>query len=573
MKRRKFFQKTGKLAMLSPLIPVQPEWLNFLALPNQEEMPEWLLELIKVNDSNVSRLLDQFIDEPSHHQFGGIQDSYQMATAHSVTAFLKTGLCALLAKSSDYYKDPELLEKLSASANFLVKVQHEDGTIDLVTTNFHSTPDTAFIVKWLMPIYRVFLHSDLPDKQSLEEPLYRFFNNAGEALVIGGIHTPNHRWVVCGALAELYQWNRNQRYLERAEQWLAEGIDMDPDGQYEEKSSYIYSSLSDRVLISTARGFEKFNLLEYVRKNLEMTFYYLHPNGEIVTEASGRQDNSIVATLERYYYPYRYMALRDRNGHFAAACKLIENSVFEKASGFLYYFLEDTSLWEELPPSKPLPTNYVRKFLHSGLVRIRRGNYDGSILLDNPVFFTFHKRKTVLQGVRLASAFFGKGQFKADSFEEKDGVYVLSSELEGPYYQPFEKGEVSGDGDWSKMPRTDRKTSEVQKLHTNVRIKEITGGFEMEIDIAGTDHVPVALELIFREGGELKGVQPYQDLPETYFLSGEEGIYEREGEKILFGPGRQEHTWVAIRGALPKMNAPTVFLTGFTPFHQKIQLK
>src|SRR5690554_2791157 len=147
-------------------------------------------------------------------------------------------------------------------------------------------------------------------------------------------------------------------YVERAETWLSEGIDLDEDGQYQEKSSYIYSSLSDRVLITIARGFNKPELLDYVRKNLEMTFYYIHPNGEIVTEASGRQDNSIIGYLENYYYPYRYLAIKDQNQSFAAACRLIETTASHRIAGFLPYFLEDSNLWQELPKPTPLPVNY-----------------------------------------------------------------------------------------------------------------------------------------------------------------------------------------------------------------------
>jgi hypothetical protein len=265
----------------------------------------------------------------------------------------------------------------------------------LLITNFHSTPDLAFLVKWLGPVYQLLQRSSVPGKEALLQPLGEFLLNSGKALRTGGIHTPNHRWVVCSALAELYRIWPEAGYLERAESWLREGIDMDPDGQYEEKSSFIYSSLSDRVLISIAKGFDKPELLDYVRNNLEMTVYYIHPNGEIVTEASGRQDKAMVGTMENYYYPYRYMALKDRNGHFAAVCRLIEETAFPKTVGFLNYLLEDQALWEELPPSNLLPENYSKAFLSSGLFRIRRGDYDASVLLNNPVFFTFHKLKFI----------------------------------------------------------------------------------------------------------------------------------------------------------------------------------
>ena len=42
---------------------------------------------------------------------------------------------------------------MARAMSCIVKVQHEDGTIDLHSTNFHSTPDTAFFVNYLSPVY------------------------------------------------------------------------------------------------------------------------------------------------------------------------------------------------------------------------------------------------------------------------------------------------------------------------------------------------------------------------------------------------------------------------------------
>lgn len=539
----------------------------------RRDKPDWIGKLIKQNDINLKNSLERYVEDSSSSLYGGILDSVGMATAHSVTGFVRNGMNALISPESSFYQDLELLEKLVASANFLLSVQHDDGTIDLVTTNFHSTPDTAFIVKWLAPGYRMLLESTVPGKERLEDPLLDFLLRAGEALKIGGIHTPNHRWVVCSALAELYRIKPDPGYLKRAEVWLAEKIDMDPDGQYNEKSSYIYSSLSNRVLISTARGFDKPELLDYVRKNLEMTYYYIHPNGEIVTEASGRQDNSIIGTLENYYYAYRYFAIKDQNPMFAAACELIERTAFLKLAGFLYYLLDDRSLWQQLPQPEPLPTHYAKHFSHSGLVRIRRGDYDGSILAKSAVFFTFHKLKNVLQGVRFASAFFGKGQFVAEEIKEEGGKYILTSYLEGPYYQPLPVDKLPDDGDWEKMPRSLRPQSEVQKYKASVSIAEIDGGFGLDVEIGGTDHVPFALEFIFRQGGKFSNVVAHESMEDAYFLKEGEGIYTVDEEDIRFGPGVHHHQWVEIRGGLPRMNAPTVFVTGFTPFRERFYVR
>ena len=571
MNRRKFVKNGIVLSAVPTMLPFLPSF-NKGETPAPGKKPAWLVEMIHRNDQNIENAFKRRINDKNDPRYGAVLDGVDLVTPHSVLGLIKSSILSLASPESKRYNDQGLLQDLVDSARFLLTLQHEDGTIDLVITNFHSTPDTGFLVKYLCPAVAILQRSEVEGKEVLVVLLKQFLQNAGKALIVGGIHTPNHRWVVSAALASLHMLWPNPEYVERAETWLSEGIDLDAEGQYQEKSSYIYSSLSDRVLITVARGFNKPELLDYVRKNLEMTFYYIHPNGEIVTEASGRQDNSIIGTLENYYYPYRYFAIKDQNPQYAAACRLIEATAFVKTTGFLQYFLEDETLWQELPKAVSLPDNYFKTFSNSNLIRIRRGDYDASILPNNPAFFTFQKKDAVLQGIRVASAFFGKGQFTAEDYQVEKGKIHMEKSLEGPYYQPFPKDKIPGDGVWENMPRTERALSEVQKQTTRVDIAEVEGGFELEITVEGTDHVPLVVELIFRPGGQFHNVSPHESLNHVNFLKEGFGKYEVNGNAIEFGPAHYEHKWVDIRGGLPRVDAPSVFLTGVTPFKKKIRI-
>ena len=302
-----------------------------------------------------------------------------------------------------------------------------------------------------------------------------------------------------------------------------------------------------------------------------MTLYYVHPNGEVVTEASGRQDNALIGTLEGYFYAYRYMALRDNGGELAAMCRLIEQTALAKTVPYLDYFLDDSTLWRELPSPAPLPTQYTRVFPKSGVVRIRRDAWDSTILAKNPVWLTFHKGNAVLQAVRLAASFFGKGQFQTEEIIPQGDSWLLTQSLEGPYYQPYPSTALPSDGDWEKMPRANRKQSEIQYLKTQMTIRETQSGLDVSLHITGTEGVPVALELIFRPGGIFAGVEKHPTRANAYLLSGS-GTYTVQGQTITFGPGLAQHKGVQLRGALPATDAPTVYLTGFTPFQHILTL-
>jgi hypothetical protein len=569
MNRRIFLKKASAVSLL-PLANPTIEALNLNT--TQDRLPDWILKLTPLNDNSVDQSLKNQNRQPGP-DFGGFTDHQKIFNPHSTAGFVRVGANALFLPNSKHHQSVDLVGHMDHAMAYLLKLQHADGTIDLLSTNFHSTPDTAFLVKRLANAYKLIEQSGTKGVAQLQQKIQTFLQRAGDALSVGGIHTPNHRWVVCGALASLYSIWPEKKYLNRIEQWLAEGIDIDPDGQYNERSTYIYSSLSDRVLISIARYTGKKYILDHVRKNLDMTRYYVHPNSEIVTDASGRQDKAIVGNLENYYYPYRYLAILDQNKDYAGMCAYIEETAGTKIIYHLDYYLVEKELWKELPKGTPPPTQYVKTFPYSGLVRIRDGNWDSSIIAKNPSWMTFMKGNAVIQSVRLASSFFGKGQFVSEKIEETSNGWRLTQKLTGPYYQPLPANRLPGDGDWEKMPRAERPQSEIQTLNTTVIVRKTGSGMEVEINSEGTDRVPLAVELIFREGGELKGVEPVVGTTNSWILKSGQGTYTKDGQTVSFGPGLGLHLNTALRGSLPHTGSPSVFLTGFTPFKHVLKLE
>lgn len=567
MKRRKFL----KIAGITSLTPTITKGIDILKLTNPQT-ENLYLELVQANDEHIPEQLEKQEMRKSNRWFGGVPDAYGIYSAGIASRFLLNLTCAYAVPESRYFRSPALIERMELAAQYLLNAQHSDGTIDLPSTNFHSPPDTGFVLERTCAALGILNRFENPALIKLKIRLKNFNINGGDALAVGGVHTPNHRWVVSMALARVNSLFPNTAYTDRIDEWLAEKIDIDPDGQFAEKSTAIYSPLTDRCLITIARLLKRPELLEPVRRNLEMTLYYIHPNGEIVTAASRRQDKYRRRSMSRYYYPYRYLALKDQNGQFTALARWIELIAKDELSTVLYHFLEEPSLKKNLPKNAALPTNYRKIFRHSNLARIRREETSATILAQNQTIFSLHKGEAVLEALRLATSFFGKGQFQGETLETKNDKFTLRQQLTGPYFQPFPKDLIPGDGNLEKMPRSLRAQSEIQELETVVSISEADTGFEITIDIHGTDDVPVAVELGFRHGGKLEGVESIPDIPDAFLLKNGFGRYDFDGNVIRFGPGQAEHTWTQLRGANPKLDALSVYLTGFTPFQTTLKI-
>ncbi len=539
-----------------------------------------LRAIIRAHDEQIPALLAKQERRAGHRGLGGIANEFGIFTVAGTNGFVAALAAAACAPGSKYFRSTELVEPMLAGIRYMLKAQHDDGTVDYYATNFHSPPDLAFILEGSCPACTLLRASPVPAIAAVATELGKFITRAGEALVAGGVHTPNHRWVVCAALAWTNTLFPDSRYVARVDQWLAEGIDLDPDGQYTEKSTTVYSPIVNRALLTVARLLDRPALLEPVRKNLEMTLYYVHPDGEVVTEASRRQDRYTRGSLARYYYSYRTLALRDGNGRFAAMARQIERSVAPRHPGELAVYLTEPEFARALPADAPLPTDYAKVFSHSSLARIRRGAASGTILAGNTTLFSFRKGAAALEAVRFASAFFGKGQFEGAALEVREGRYLLRQELDGPYFQPLTKDQIAGgehvrmapNGTLAPNSKALRARSNVCVLTSSVEVTETAGKFSLAISIRGTDHVPVAIELGFRHGGKLQGVAPVAGVKDAFMLENGVGRYTVGADTIEFGPGRAEHSYTQVRGAVPKWDGQSVYITGETPFELTLQI-
>ncbi|MCB0631748.1 MAG: hypothetical protein R2824_03825 [Saprospiraceae bacterium] len=575
LKRRTFLQQSGTLATSFMLTPAM-DWSQLFP-GTAGPLDELLKNIFAWKDTTIEALLEKQINDPGRRWHGGLANAHDIPNPHSTSSFVVVLASVYTSEASKYHLAPQLEVPLARAVDCLLNVQYEDGSIDLYSTNFHSPPDTAFLINDLCPVYLALRRSGGAGTKETIDQLGKFILRAAKCLTVGGIHTPNHRWVVSSALSRVNEIFPDQQYVDRIDRWLSEGIDIDPDGQYTEQSVAVYSPIVDQMFITLGRLLDRPAFFDLVRRNLDMSLYYIQPGGEVLTDASGRQDSSQIGYVSRYYYAYRYMAVRDNNPVYAAVCALIEREYLDYLTrvGVLPLLLTEDPIFDNpMPQPGLIPENYFKRFLHSGVFRIRRGDVDLSVIEQNPTFLVFKSGLATLQSMRLHAAFYGdKGQFKAEQTELSGEKITLKRSVTHGYFQPFPSELIPGDGDWEKMPREEREMSEVQTLDYEVMIQEAGRKVAVEITISGVDHIPVCIEMNFRSGGDLSGsIIADEQQEDAWFLEEGMGTYQVEEDVIHFGPGKAEHKWSQIRGIWPKPQGDTVYLTGYTPFRHVVEL-
>lgn len=550
-------------------------------------------KLILNNDAKVKNILNKPRLDPTIRisNFRGIAGSITVMTA------------SLCNSGSEYYKSPLLVEKLNEAIDILLKGQYSDGTLD-AGGNRQSPPDTAFILEYICPAAVLLNRNKQKELNLLRDKLKKFILNAGEAMITGGVHTPNHRWVICAALANINSLFPDTRYVNRIDEWLAEGIYLNEDGHYAERSG-IYSAVIDKALIAMARLLNRPKLLEIVNKNLTTYFYYTEPNGDLVTVDSKRQDQFMALKVNKFYLQYRYMAIRTNNAMFAYMVNEIEKLpefTTDILSDSLAFFMENEELQKQISVEGKVENDFEKFFALSNLARIRRGKTSVTLFggndqpvqivsgrSSNPNFLMYRKGEAILKYMRLSTSFFRMGYFSSDGMVKEGNKYILKETKEADYYQPLASEFRKTDGDyklsespdgrfWNKMDFESRTKSNVKKQVTVIEITENNGALSLEFKIDGPPNVEVTIEMCFNEGSAITGAIP--DEKKNYFLKTGFGEAGSAGDKIQFGTGKCEHLnvenleseqYTYHQGSL-RTSGEHVYITGFTPFYHKMTI-
>lgn len=398
--------------------------------------------------------------------------------------------------------------------------------------NVESAPDSAFTINdacdTLEVIRRREEHSGKTGIADLKAALGIIVDAAEPALVAGGIHTPNHRWEISAALARLHRRRNSVHTRDRALEWLGEGIDINADGTYSERSANYAAHVSNPSLTLLGDVLARRDLHDVVESNLDSTINLILPDGSVETVHSRRQDQNSVFSLAPYLVMYRRFSIERQRSDFAWAAQQALLEGIEGAATVLTEMLLMPALAQKLPEATAPPhrtsawpaaelviDSGPRRTLivyggsdYSSTGRVRSG------LANNPTFLRMYAGSVILDAVRLSRTFFGHGPFRATEITAVPGgkALVLRESISANYYQPLLEQDWQADGRYTlgddgrffaamSFPRRERTCV---RLETEILVTPTYTGVRLDIDLKGP-RAPWSLEFTFRGDGEITG--------------------------------------------------------------------
>ena len=535
-------------------------------------------------------LAAQVNDESSPFNGGQIAKGKGFAEPFSGFSNADTLLAAYFYPQSAYYKSQEVLNAAIRALEYLLNATHDDGTLDLLETNFHDATLNGFAMKILGYTHHlVKQHAKTTAEKHALGLISQFAEKSVEAMYYGGFHTPNHRWVMASGLAFCYAITRDERCIEMAELYLAEGIDCNEEGDYAERSAGIYDAVTNNALIIIAEQLGKPELLDYVRRNLNRLMYNIEPTGLLQTLTSRRQDYGKDASPAPHLWAYSFMAARDNNPQFAQMARCIQDNIVAglrpgappevEHSALTHHNLLTKLMLIPLPlpcpavQETPLPLQYKKNYPLAGAARYRSGKLTITALKENSTCLKIqygHLRVFC----KLACTFFGDGRFLAQQLQETAEGFRLSSHVQSGYRRPLK--DVT-DPDWYALPHEQRQQANMQNHDWILEVLPLPAdnAVQLRINTQGTPNIPWKLEFILDPGGMLySGGVILPGNKSGWAVLGADAVYSIGGEYICINGGLGLHEYgPRMRNADPvSVEQFTLYHTGFTPARHDVCL-
>jgi len=464
------------------------------------------------------------------------------------------------------------------AADAALRSQRPSGLLDLLSVNYDSSPDTGFTVQQLCTVIELgrSAATDDPEWLALLGQIEHFIRRATPGLMDGGFHTPNHRWVIASALAQAGRLFPDLDVRRTVDAYLAEGIDLDAEGFFIERSIGVYDAVNDRSLLLIAENYGWPGALEAVERNLALDLRLLHADGTAETGLSRRQD-----------YGSREVALG------LAPCLLMchaarPNPTFVRAAQWLWEqapapaghleWLLYALLKHGDPPAHDasLPDDFALHLPLNGIYRVRRGPLSATFFRDATRLLSLTFGAAELTSIKISATYFGGecGRFIGDRLEVRDGRVALWSEgrrrPRRPGYE-LPLGRPVPPEHWTAL-MAERPLRNLPPLLSLLEAREAADahgrGFDLRYrTLDGLDRVATQIALDFPAGGiwETADTRTKPAAGQVLFLKQGYATMRYGHDVIEIGPGAAGHGMWQMREAEPAPNHVRVLLTFLTP--------
>ncbi len=469
----------------------------------------------------------------------------ELATGHR--ELMKLVVVALASRSLRDVATPADERRLAACPGLVERLASLQGADGLFTAdgNISSPPDSAFALTDLAIALELAGRLDEPGLDGVVPGLRRIAHAAMPALIAGGVHTPNHRWEMAAALVGLADVGVAADLAgparARAREWLSEGVDVDADGLYSERSAIYAALVSNPSLLTLATALDRPDLADVVHRNLHAVLDLTDADGVVETLFSRRQDHRRTIPVELFHLQLRRFALggcavcvrgAQLSEPSADGGRLVSATDVAAVNGVIELALHP-ELGEELGQAGARPPRWSRRFDGVRLLVAERdgtrvvvsGGSDvphvgrvGSGLAANPTFLRYRSGAAVIRSLRLSRVFFGLGPFRAESLgveggdEVDGGVLRLHERVAAAYYQPLPPSSrrpdgayrLTDDGRFSAAMAFDERAADEVALVTDIDVR-LGDAVELTVRTSGP-RTRWSLEIALGEG-ELSGME------------------------------------------------------------------
>lgn len=544
-------------------------------------MERYMAHLLKGAEYRTKQFMGSQVGDPASLQYGGIKGDIWEAkpTIYALTS----ALAVYFHKDSCFYKNEQLYAAVNLALDFIERTQREDGSFDYPSCNFKSAADTSFCFKRLIAAYRLLVkYGDSSDEAItvLKEKYLTIMHKALDAIREGGFHTPNHRWGIAAALLQGSNLFAEEDGFAaglkaRADQYLAEGIDGDEDGEYAERSTGNYNAVVNNAMMAMYQETGDEAFLGYVERNLSMMLTYMDPDDTIFTQNSTRQDQGKLEYADKYFYQYLYMCSREHCPAFdGSAHKIIKDNMErgDLAPDCLHIVMNHDEMMGYHFKEYGFLEEYRKFFRHAGVLRVRKPSYTYTVLNGKSAFLYFKSQGTMLC-VKIGESCCDIRNFIPQTIEELPDGCRLEAEAESWYYLPFkEKQDTS---DWWKMDQTKREKLISSRLKTTLEIREKDQGLELHLKAEGLDRLPLRLEIFIPAGVTLEHPAFALEAAAGEGMILKDGYLEVHDGSVTMelGPGFGEHSFKGhYSGEEINSAGYTVYANGYTPLEKHFSL-